>query len=317
MPRSKPNSAPGPPRPAHPATVSGRWLLAAIAIAVPGAALCAWAVLCLLFWQGSWQLLYHPTSGIARTPASAGLAFDPVAFATTDTGATQLQGWWISATSPARYTVLYMHGADGNLGDTLSDLALLHGAGVNLLAFDYRGYGQSRFVHPSESNWRQDSEWALQYLVATRHIDPRTIVLDGSSLGANLALEFAAAHPELAGVVLESPLDAPVSAIFDDPRARLVPAHILVSDRYDIRAPAAALRIPSLWFYPSLQPSILGFPEKPGAFQMVKSPKNLIGLTANRDRKVDISRALTRWLSDLPNHGSNLPLCELDDGFVC
>ena len=174
MPRSKPKPA---LRPAHhhftPPTVSARWLLSAIAIVIPAAAFCAWAVLCLLFWQGGWQLLYHPTSTITRTPGNLGLPFDPVRSAPTDTGAPQLQGWWIPSPT-ARYIVLFLHGQDGNLSDTLDDLSRLHAANVNILAFDYRGYGQSFFVHPSEARMRQDTESALSYLTATRHIDPHT-----------------------------------------------------------------------------------------------------------------------------------------------
>ena len=140
--------------------------------------------------------------------------------------------------------MLYLHGQDGNLGDTVDALAQLHAAGVNVLAFDYRGYGQSQFVRPSEAHWRQDAEWAIQYLTETRHIDPGAIVLDGEGLGANLALEEAAAHPELAGVIVESPLEDPMSAIFNDARARLVPARLLVRDRYDLNAAAADVRVP-------------------------------------------------------------------------
>ena len=73
------------------------------------------------------------------------------------------------------------------------------------MIFDYRGYGQSLFSHPSEARWRQDAEWALEYLTATRHVPAGAIVVDGSALGANLALEIAAAHPQLAGAVLQSP----------------------------------------------------------------------------------------------------------------
>src|SRR5271165_2912567 len=69
-----------------PPTVSARWLLKAVGMAIIGAGVCAWGVLCLLFWQGSWQLLYHPASAVARTPASVGLAFDSVGFATTEAG---------------------------------------------------------------------------------------------------------------------------------------------------------------------------------------------------------------------------------------
>jgi pimeloyl-ACP methyl ester carboxylesterase len=319
MPRSKsqPKPASHPPRPAPLPTVSGRWLLAAVAIVIPAAAFCAWSVLCLLFWQGSWQLLYHPSSAVTRTPGSIGLAFDPVGFATTDTGAPRLQGWWIPFGPSARYTVLYLHGQNGNIVDTLDDLTRLHSAKVNVLAFDYRGYGQSQFVHPSEARWRQDADWALQYLTGTRHIDPHTIVLDGSALGANLALEVAATHPELAGVVLESPLDAPVNAIFSDPRAHLVPARLLVGDRFDTKSSAKTLQVPSLWFYRTWAPGILGMQEKPEAFQMVTSARNLVWLTANRDRNADFSNLFSRWLSDLPNRGSDFPPCQFDDGVVC
>jgi uncharacterized protein len=306
------------PRPAHapPQMVSGRWLLSAGAIAVAGAGFCAWAVLCLLFWQGSWQLLYRPASAVTRTPADLKLGFDAVGFAATETGAPQLQGWWISA-GGAHYTILFLHGQDGNLSNTLDNLESLHAAQANVFAFDYRGYGQSLFAHPSEARWREDAESALQYLTGTRHIDAHTIILDGSALGANLALEVAAAHPELAGVILESPLDHPADAIFNDPRARMVPAHLLVGDRYDALTPATKLRIPSLWFYSTASPGILGLPEKPEVFQTVKATKNLVWLTASHAPRAHLTGVLSRWLSGLSDHGSNMPACQLDDGFAC
>jgi uncharacterized protein len=229
-----------------PPTVSGRWILGALATTLPAALFCTWAVFCLIFWQGSWQLLYHPTSPIARTPASVGLIYDPVSFATTEDGIAQLRGWWIPANG-ARYTTLYLHDQKGNLGDTVDALKTLHESGLNVLAFDYRGYGQSHFEHPTEAKWRQDTEWALTYLTGTRHIDPHSIVLIGSGLGADLALGVAGAHPELAGVVLDKPIDAPVDVVFNDPRAKLVPARLLVRDRYDLDAAAERLRVPSLW----------------------------------------------------------------------
>jgi pimeloyl-ACP methyl ester carboxylesterase len=291
---ARPRNAPTPPP-----TVSGKWLLAAVAVAISAAAFCGWAVLCLLFWQGSWQLLYHPAATVVRTPATVGLAFQPVSFAVTDTGTPQLQGWWIAANpSEGQYTVLYLHGQNGNLGDTLDDLANLHSAGVNILAFDYRGFGQSLFVHPSEGRLRQDAAWALSYLTATRHIDTHSIIVDGSALGANLALEVAAAHPDLSGVVLESPLASPTSAIFDDPRAHLVPAHLLVSDRFDLKPAAAALRIPSLWIFPSsaARPAASEIEQ---AFQSIGAPKMRVTLAASSDSQKDFVDALKRWLGDL------------------
>jgi pimeloyl-ACP methyl ester carboxylesterase len=268
--------------------VSGRWLLGAVALVIGAAVFCAWCGLCLLFWQGSWQLLYHPASLVMRTPSTAGLAFDAVGFAATDAGTPQLAGWWIPAATDAkfvRFTVLYLHGQNGNLGDA---------AGVNVLAFDYRGYGQSQFVRPSEAHWRQDAEWAIAYLTGTRHVAPGAIVLDGTGLGANLALEEAAAHPELAGVIAERPLPDPMSAIFSDARARMVPARLLVRDRYDLNAAAAGVKVPVLWFRRPMQD------EETGAITKVASQKTIMWMNPEQDMNRQVADALARWLDELP-----------------
>jgi pimeloyl-ACP methyl ester carboxylesterase len=275
--------------------VSGHWLLAAVALTIGVAILCAWCALCLLFWQGNWELLYHPTSVVAHTPASVGLASDAVGFAATDTGAPRLAGWWIPAAPVAKFsrlTVLYLHGPDGNLADTVDALARLHAAGVNVLAFDYRGYGQSQFERPSEAHWRQDAEWAIDYLTGTRHVAIGAIVLDGTGLGANLALEEAAAHPELAGVIVESPLTDPMRAAFSDARARMVPARLLVRDRWDLDAAARALRIPSLWIN-----SPEGRTEDVEAYRGVPAQKMAVWTNPGSQPFAD---ALTRWMDELP-----------------
>ncbi len=287
-----------------PPTVSGIWLLKAASVALVAAAACAWLTLCLLFWQGSWQLLYHPASAVMRTPASAGLAFDPVAFATTESGEPRLRGWWIPAAAGARYarfTVLYLHGQTGNLGDAVAELAALHDLGLNILAFDFRGYGQSEFAHPSEAHWREDADWALQYLTATRHVAAGAIILDGKDLGANLALEVAAAHPELAGVVLDSPLPSPADVIFADPRALLVPARLLAGDRFSAASAAAALRIPSLWLVaPPDAKKAEDLSSFPAGYRQAAAAKMLVWRTPVPASGQEPAIALARWLDDLP-----------------
>jgi hypothetical protein len=290
------------PHASPPPTVSGRWLAIAASASIFAAAVCAWAVLCLLFWQGSWQLLYRPSAAVTRTPASIGLGFDPVGFATTDAGEARLTGWWIPAEPGAphsRYTVLFLHGQNGNLSDTVDALADLHSIGVNVFAIDYRGYGHSQFVHPSETHWHEDAEWALQYLTATRHIAANTIILVGVKLGANLSLEVSAQHPELAGMVLQDPLDAPVEAIFNDPRARLVPAHLLVRDRFDLTSSAPAVRIPSLWFLQPAHPQQSDRSEGPKAFRELACAKMLVWFSTDAEEKKEFDLPLSRWLDDL------------------
>jgi len=277
---------------------SRRGSAAGFAAAVVAAALCVWGALCFLFWQGSWQLLYHPKATIAQTPANAGLVFDSIGFATTEAGQPQLHGWWIPGPPMSRFTAIYLHGANGNIGDTIPALGPLYSAKLNLLIFDYRGYGMSRFVRPSEAHWREDVELAIHYLTDTRHLPAGSIVLVGSGLGANLALEVAAAHPDLAGVVLEDPAVSPEDAVFNDPRARLVPAHWLVRDRWDLRAAAGALHVPSLWLE---TPATVAHENQPSnsAYDAVAARKVRVWRPDAATRAAETSKAVSRWLGDL------------------
>lgn len=282
-----------------PPTVSGKWLLSALFTVLIAALLCAWGTLCILFWQGSWQLLYHPTSAVAQTPASVNLPFESIGFGTTASGEPQLRGWWIPAASQPRFTAIYLHGETGNLSDTVSALKPLHDAGLNIFAFDYRGYGQSRFVHPSETRWREDAESALSYLSGTRHIPAASIIVVGRDLGANLALETAALHPDLAGVILEQPLESPTATIFNDPRAHLVPTRLLVSDRWDANSAASNLLIPSLWFYWTPAGTAAQISDSPQAYQNVPARKTIVWLTGSPEEPRQFNSALSAFLDEL------------------
>lgn len=304
--QSKPHNSPArrvaqltPVSPSHHPMVSARWLAGAVVLSLAAAAFCGWGVLCLMFWLGGWQLLYHPTSALAKTPsAGIGVPFDSIQFAPNVSGIPELHGWWIPCEPPGRFTVVYLHGASGNMGDSLDAFIPIRAARVNIFTFDYRGYGTSHFEHPSEKRWRQDAESALQYLTDTRHIPPGSIVLAGKDLGADLALQMAAAHPDLAGVILDNPLPDPTRAIFDDPRARLVPAHILVSDRWNITGPAANLRIPSLWFFHAEST-----PQDRSAdaqlFNEVNAPRMDVWLRNQSRDQAEITATLSRWLDGL------------------
>jgi pimeloyl-ACP methyl ester carboxylesterase len=282
-----------------PPTVSGKWLLSGLLITLLAALLCAWGTLCILFGQGSWQLLYHPTSAVTRTPANVNLSFESIGFATNASGEPQLRGWWIPAESPSRFTAIYLHGQTGNVGDTVPALAQLHAAGLNVFVFDYRGYGQSHFEHPSEKRWREDAESSLNYLNGTRHIPLASTILVGRDLGANLALEIAAAHPDLAGIVLEAPMESPRTAIFNDPRSHLVPAHLLVSDRWNTNGDASNLLIPSLWFYWTPAGTIAQKSDSPQAYQSVSAQKMIVWLSNSPDEPHQFGSALSAFLDQL------------------
>jgi pimeloyl-ACP methyl ester carboxylesterase len=288
------------------ATVSGRWLVWALGFSLGGAVLCIWIALCFAFWWGSWQLLYQPAADISLTPANKGLAFDPVKFAATDAGVPRLSGWWIPAEQNARFngiTIMYLHGTYGNLSNTLNALTPLHVAGVNVLAIDYRGYGQSQFARPREAHWREDTDWTIQHLTGTRHVAAGSIVLAGSDLGANLALEVAAVHPELAGVVVKSPEAKPMDAAFSDAPKGWLPVRLLLRDRFDLNA-AAQVCVPVLWIeaeWPttSLASKTGAAPQIPEAYSRISAPKTLVGVNPAAGYDQQVEDALAQWLTEL------------------
>lgn len=113
----------------------------------------------------------------------------------------RLHGWWI-AHPEARGSILYCHGSSGSIvhrADVFRDFTRLR---MNVLAFDYRGYGQSQGV-PSERGLYADVRAAYDHLVGPRGQSPERIVLFGHSLGGAVAID-AARDRSVAGLVVES-----------------------------------------------------------------------------------------------------------------
>ena len=138
-------------------------------------------------------LLYFPTRTLAPAP------YEDVEFETDD--GERLHGWWAPAAEPKAH-VLFLHGNAGNIGDRVPHIELLTAAGLDVLAFDYRGYGRST-GRPSEQGTYRDAQAALAALHRRPGIDPARVVYVGESLGGAIALALAVRSPP-SGLVLQS-----------------------------------------------------------------------------------------------------------------
>jgi uncharacterized protein len=238
------------PQPAaEPVMVSARWLAGAIALTLVLAAICGYGALCLLFYQGQWQLLFHPTRAITATPASAGLAWEEVRFDVTDTGRPRLDGWWIPAAQGAPYaraTVLYLHDARGSLSNCVPALGTLHALGINVFAFDYRGFGHSAGAHPTERQATDDAAAAWTYLTDLRHIPARELMVFGDGVGATLAAHLGAKFAP-AGVILEDPNASARQIFLTDARARILPLVLVQKEKLDPTGDLAAGHAPRMF----------------------------------------------------------------------
>ena len=154
------------------------------------------------------RLLYAPGSSrtLAAPPPSLPLAPERVESAAAD-GIT-LVAWIIRApgAGAAGRWLLVCHGNAGNLADAgrPAHYAGLRALGLNILAFDYRGYGESG-GSPSEAGLYRDADAAYRYLRETLAVPPDRIVLFGHSLGSAVAVDLAARVPA-AGLVIEGAL---------------------------------------------------------------------------------------------------------------
>jgi hypothetical protein len=266
-----------PPQHAAPELIDPRWIIKALALVFAVALLCAWGTLCLLWYQGQWQLVLHPTRTVATTPASLGLKFTELHFADDATGKPQLDGWLIPATTASAPTALFLHSADGSESAALPRALTLHNAGLNVLLFDYRGYGRSTGKHPTQTSMQQDAEAALTFLLYTQHVPPQSIVLYGNGLGASLAVQLAAAHHDISAVILDAPDGDLLNRAAHDPRSRLVPARLLFNQIFPLAEPLRTLSTPKLLI------SYTNSHHPPAALASAANPKVTLELPSTND----------------------------------
>ena len=121
--------------------------------------------------------------------------------------------------------ILMVHGW-GGVQDalTLPFYAPFNAAGFAVMTFDYVGWGQSEgtprnVIDPHHRE--RDAESALQHLREQAGIDPRRIVLWGTSFGGGHVVQLAARHPELLGAIAQVPMLDGMAAVKAEPPLRL------------------------------------------------------------------------------------------------
>ena len=150
-------------------------------------------VLIFVLMQGYVRLietrsLFFPNRTILVTPEFIDIPYEDLYITTAD--GIKFNGWFLTERD-ARYTLLFLHGNAGNIGDRLDKLEILRKAALNIFIIDYRGYGKSQ-GSPSEQGVYTDALAAYGYLINERKINPQEIILYGESLGSAVAIDLAA-----------------------------------------------------------------------------------------------------------------------------
>ena len=154
-----------------------------------------------------------------RSPEERQLPYESVRITCAD--GVQIHGWLLFANGlPSNNnannnnkptpTIIFFHGNAGNIGLRLPNaMQMLRYLGANVLMVEYRGYGDSDRVAPTEAGLKLDAEAALQFArQRAGSIDPAQIFLFGRSLGGSVAFHLAeyavTRNIPLAGIMVEN-----------------------------------------------------------------------------------------------------------------
>jgi len=207
--------------------------------------LIGYAALGIGLYVGQTEFLFPaPRNFEVLTPANLRMQYDDLRIPVQGTG--WLHAWWIPAEEATRKTILLFHGNGYVIEESLPEVAELHRIRANLLVVDYRGYGSSSRVAPSEATVNQDADAALDWLTRRKGLAEGDLFLLGRSIGTGPATYLAAVHPGLAGLILESPFSSIEDAAKEQWPGRIYPVHLLLRTHFDNLSRIGRVRAPIL-----------------------------------------------------------------------
>ena len=237
------------------------------------------------------QLLYRPTPGVPSD--FAGLRpgdlkyFVDLPTAAPDT-AQRIEMWWLPQQDRDAPTLLYFHGTFRNLYENARKIEALRQAGFAVLALDYRGWGMSTPITPSEQTILQDAELAWTELQRRQPIAARRVIY-GHSMGSGAAVDLASrlkVGTDYAALILESAFTSfPDVAHEAGLLASLIAT--LSSERFASADKIATVDAPLLMIHGSADTTIpVGLGKK--LFDAAKLPKQWVNIEGGSHSDLDL-----------------------------
>jgi fermentation-respiration switch protein FrsA (DUF1100 family) len=213
--------------------------------------------------------LYFPLKDIEATPAAIGLDYEDVTVTTND--GLQLTGWFIPS-AHSRDTILLSHGNGGNISHRLEKINILHTLDLDVLIYDYRGYGKST-GKPSESGLYRDAQAMYDYLRNKKRVPAQKIIAYGESLGAAVTIDLAG-ETDVGAIIIESGF----TSIHDMAKKIFGAApSFLIHAKYDSVNKIKSIRIPKLIMH-SPDDEVVPFAQGRGLFENAPEPKTFVEL---------------------------------------
>jgi len=257
------------------------WTILAAAVLIYG------GILVLLRVYES-RLIYFP--GPERTlvapPPSLGLPIQRVEITTED--AVKLVAWVIPAEPRSSLWLLVCHGNAGNLSEFDRPLhyAGLRQLGLNLLAFDYRGYGESGGA-PSEAGLYRDADAAYRFLTNERGVPASRIVIFGHSLGSAVAVDLASRVPSV-GLILEGAFTSATDR--GQELYPYIPVRWIAASRFSSVDKISRITVPKLFLHAE-RDEVIPLAHGRRLYQAAQPPKTFVELRGGHGDAFDVDSA--------------------------
>jgi uncharacterized protein len=181
-----------------PAVMSWRRLILLVLLAAAALAGCA----TLDERQREWIFQPSDRAWWGGLQAAEGMQEVWIDFRSDETGQpVRLHALWAPQPQPDAPVLLYLHGARYDVRGSAHRMRRLQSLGFSVLGLDYRGFGQSTKVLPSETLAYEDAAAAWSWLA--REYPQAGRYVFGHSLGGAIAVHLASRQADVRGLVVE------------------------------------------------------------------------------------------------------------------
>jgi uncharacterized protein len=236
------------------------------------------------------DLLYQPAD--RRVPApDVSFALNETRVRYPSTGGVTLSAWIIPAAPDSTPTgwLLICHGNYGSIGygQRPEFYASMRDLGLNLLAFDYRGFGESTGT-PDERGLDDDAMASYEYLTQTRRIRPERLVIFGHSLGSGVAIELAS-HVRAEGLIVEGAYTSVVDR--GQQLYPYLPVRLIATQRYPSLDRIPGITISKLFLH-SPEDAVIPYAQGRRLFDAAQKPKRFVDVRGGHDDAFRVDKSV-------------------------
>ncbi|MHA6279036.1 alpha/beta hydrolase [Salinimicrobium sp. CAU 1759] len=183
----------------------------------------------------------------------------------------------MSPKNTPKASILYFHGSGGNVTSYIPHAQALVDGGYQVFMVDFRGYGNSS-GEPTHVNIASDAEFLLQEMRRLPAMEDQEILVYGSSMGTQVAINLASKHQEkIIGLVLDGAM-----ASFTDIALQYAPpaAHPQIKAQknlfpYTAKEDITQIKDLPILFIHSKEDKEVSFEQGKMLFELAVAPKSL------------------------------------------